>query len=207
MARVDLFRSKTIIASLACSVMFVGLGLLTSDALTNLAYLRDAIADGQWWRLLTGHYVHFTLYHALMNAAGLVLVCLVLLNKQSLLFFCGINLVLPVLISLGLWWFFRDIDQYRGYSGVIYGLISAGLILEWQQNKSVYSLALVLLAAKIAYEQLPTYNVNYLVAEIGVPVAIEAHLLGFVGGVVVGLTVLAYRRHKDNAPPNSDAHE
>lgn len=185
-------------AGLACSVIFIGVALLTPEILTSLAYLRDAIANGQWWRLLTGHYVHFTLYHALMNAAGLVLVCLLLLNKQSLLFFCGINIALPVLISLGLWWLFRDIDQYRGYSGVIYGLISAGLVLEWQQNKSIYSLALILLTAKIAYEQLPNYDVNYLVAEIGVPVAIEAHLLGFVGGVVIGLTVLAYRRQRQH---------
>lgn len=194
----DLFRAKTIMAGLACSVIFIGVALLTPEILTSLAYLRDAIANGQWWRLLTGHYVHFTLYHALMNAAGLVLVCLLLLNKQSLLFFCGINIALPVLISLGLWWLFRDIDQYRGYSGVIYGLISAGLVLEWQQNKSIYSLALILLTAKIAYEQLPNYDVNYLVAEIGVPVAIEAHLLGFVGGVVIGLTVLAYRRQRQH---------
>lgn len=186
-----LLKSKPVIVALLGGVMFLALHWVVAERLVTLAYVRTAIADGQWWRLLSGHFVHFTLYHAVMNAIGLLLVNAVLLYRQTLFLLLSVNLFLPVFISLGLWWFYQDIDQYRGYSGVLYGLIAAGLILEWKTNKGLYGIALVLVAAKIAYEQLPTYDVNYLVAEIGVPVAIEAHLLGFLGGVAFALLVFA----------------
>lgn len=196
----SLFTSKTVVAGLVCGAAFVGLQVLASAWLESFAYLRSALEDGQLWRLITGHYVHFTVYHAVMNAAGLILVCLILLNRQSLLFFCGINIALPAMISIGLWFFYDNIEHYRGYSAVIYGLVAAGLILEWRNHKGMYSLALLLLGAKIMYEQLPSYDVNYLVAEIGVPVAIEAHLLGFCGGMLCAAVVLAFRYCGRRAP-------
>lgn len=189
-----LLQSRSVIVGLLSGCIFVLLHSASADALINLAYLREAIADGQWWRLLTGHFVHFTWYHAVMNAVGLFLVSCVLLYRQSLLSVLSINLFLPLFISLGLWWLYQDIDHYRGYSGVLYGVIAAGLILEWAANRGIYTIALALLAAKIAYEQLPNYDVDYLVAEIGVPVAIEAHLLGFIGGLIFGMLVLVVRR-------------
>lgn len=196
-----LFRNKTVIAGLVSGLAFMGLQVLASDKIEGFAYIRSGLEDGQLWRLITGHYVHFTVYHALMNAVGVVLVCVVLLYRQSLLFFCGINVALPVMISAGLWFFYDNIEQYRGYSAVIYGLMAAGLILEWRNHKEMYSLALLLLVAKIIYEQLPNYDVDYLTAEIGVPVAIEAHLLGFCGGVLCAAVVLALRHggHKASA--------
>lgn len=186
----ELLKSKPVIAALVGGAMFLVLHWMFAESLGALAYKRTAIANGQWWRLLSGHFVHFTLYHTAMNAIGLLLVSAVLLYRQTLFLILSINLCLPIFIGLGLWWFHQDIDQYRGYSGVLYGLIAAGLILEWKTNKGLYGIALLLVAAKIAYEQLPTYDVNYLVAEIGVPVAIEAHLLGFIGGIAFALSVL-----------------
>lgn len=192
----SLLQSRAVVVSLTGGCALVVLHFLYVDAIIGLAYLRGAIAEGQWWRLLTGHFVHFTGYHAAMNAVGLLFVSAVLLYRQSLLLMAGLNVFLPLFISFGLWWFHSDIDQYRGYSGVIYGLIAAGLILEWKANRGIHSLALVLLAAKIAYEQLPGYDVDYLMAEIGVPVAIEAHLWGFIGGIAFGLVALVARRSR-----------
>lgn len=188
------------VAGLMGGAGFVAMQVLAPAWIENLAYMRQGLEDGQWWRLITGHFVHFTAYHALMNSAGLILVCVVLLSRQSLRFFCGVNLVLPAIISTGLWFFYDSIEQYRGYSAVIYGLMAAGLILEWRNHKEMYSLALLLLSAKIVYEQLPNYDVNYLNDQIGVPVAIEAHLLGFFGGVLCAAAVLAMRFWRHKAP-------
>src|SRR5579863_8005522 len=38
-----------------------------------LRYDRDALAAGQWWRLLTAHVIHLGFEHALLDMAGLAL--------------------------------------------------------------------------------------------------------------------------------------
>lgn len=188
-----LLQSRPVLTAIVGGVGFVILNWAFSEVLLELAYIRSAITEGQWWRLLSGHFVHFTLYHAMMNAVGWVLVSAVLLYRQSLRLIVSVNLFLPVFISMGLWWFYQDIGQYRGYSGVLYGLIAAGLLFEWKSNKGLHTIALILASGKIAYEQWPNYDIHYLVAEIGVPVAIEAHLLGFVGGLLFGSVILIAR--------------
>jgi rhomboid family GlyGly-CTERM serine protease len=191
-----LFKSKLVIAALIFAFILVSAHWLSDEAMMWLAYTPDALSNGEWWRLWTGHFVHFTRYHAVMNGVGLVLVSIGLLHQQSLRFFMAIHLVLPLFISLGFYFFDSSIDQYRGYSGVIHGLIALGLILEWRHHKLLSVFAFLLLMAKIIYEHLPMYDVNYLQHEIGVPVSIEAHLLGFIGGTVMGLAVLVLRHSK-----------
>ena len=41
-----------------------------------LRYSRMAIDQGQFWRLLTAHLVHYDVAHATLNAAGLILLWL-----------------------------------------------------------------------------------------------------------------------------------
>ncbi len=41
-------------------------------AVDVLAYDRLQVLDGQWWRMLTGHWVHFSVSHLLWNLAVLV---------------------------------------------------------------------------------------------------------------------------------------
>src|SRR4051812_24588312 len=38
-----------------------------------LQYDRAALAAGQWWRVLTAHFVHLDIEHAMLNSLGLVL--------------------------------------------------------------------------------------------------------------------------------------
>src|SRR5690606_9769115 len=38
-----------------------------------LRYEREALAAGELWRLLTAHFVHLDLEHALLNTTGLIL--------------------------------------------------------------------------------------------------------------------------------------
>ncbi len=38
-----------------------------------LRYERVAIAAGEWWRLITAHFVHIDLEHTLLNIMGVVL--------------------------------------------------------------------------------------------------------------------------------------
>ena len=57
---------------LALAVALLLLPLLGGMALRDAwRYEREAVAAGQWWRLLTCHLVHLDAGHALLNAVGL----------------------------------------------------------------------------------------------------------------------------------------
>lgn len=53
-------------------VVPAGLSWLTPAATDLLLYDRSAILQGEWWRLWTGHWVHFTLSHLAWNAGVLL---------------------------------------------------------------------------------------------------------------------------------------
>src|SRR5215831_9002883 len=56
----------------ACAVL--ALPLLGGTPLRDaLSYQRAAIGQGEWWRLLTAHFVHLDAGHASLNGLGLVL--------------------------------------------------------------------------------------------------------------------------------------
>ena len=52
--------------SVLCVLLFA-LGI--DDA---LAYRRELILEGQWWRLLSGNFLHTNIWHLAMNLAGFV---------------------------------------------------------------------------------------------------------------------------------------
>ena len=77
-------RITRLLKSLNCDGLF-GLALLTGCAMLllpvlagdagreALRYDRTALAAGQWWRLLTAHFVHLDFDHAALNSLGLLL--------------------------------------------------------------------------------------------------------------------------------------
>ena len=50
------------------------MSLLGESGRLALRYEREAVLQGEYWRLLTGHLVHGTWLHLLLNGAGLGLV-------------------------------------------------------------------------------------------------------------------------------------
>jgi rhomboid family GlyGly-CTERM serine protease len=168
------------------------------NVVAALEFHRQAISHGEIWRLLTGNFTHFGEYHTWMNGAGLAaLVGILFWYLPARWLAVGVVLV-PIAVGVGLYWF-ASVDVYRGFSGANYGLLAMGLLLALPQQYKLYTLAYCVLLGKIIYEQLPGYNVDYLQAEIGVPVAIEAHLAGFCSGTVIGALGLLRQRHKRRA--------
>lgn len=93
-----------------------------------LRYDRAALAEGQWWRLASAHFVHLGWAHAALNMAG-VLLCALL---GPALFTDGRRLAaLLAALALGigalLWLLSPQVGNYVGLSGVLYGLFVAGL--------------------------------------------------------------------------------
>lgn len=183
-------RTKMLVFLLPSMVILV-LAFLP-DLSNHLAFKRDAIQGGAWWRLVTGNFVHFTYYHAVMNALGLgAFSCLLFAGmplSRWLISFLMVNLA----VGLGLFIFDTELYEYRGMSGAIYGVLAAGLVLTLTRRSWINGLVLVGLTGKLVYEQLPAFDANYLLAQVGAPVAANAHLFGAVTGAVVGLLARLY---------------
>lgn len=84
-------------------------------------YQRDAVRDGQWWRLATAMWVHLDTWHWLadaMAAVGLILLLARVLQPQTILgvlVACGVLVQIALLNQAAVQW-------YGGLSGALHGL-------------------------------------------------------------------------------------
>lgn len=152
-----------------------------------LEYDKNKIQAGEWWRLLTGNFVHFGLYHTVMNSVSICLISFVLFWFFPLWVWITLIFVLALADGFGLFLFSPDIDVYRGYSGAVYGLAIIGLVLNWSVNPWINSAVILALLGKMSYEHLPGFDVNHMIDEIGVPVAVDAHLWGGLTGIALSV--------------------
>lgn len=159
-----------------------------------LAYDRAALLAGEVWRLCSGHLVHGSLLHCLLNLLGLTLI-LALFGSHIRALELIIHLLLStVLVSLMLWWWQPELQRYVGLSGVLHGLLVCYALRDARQGGWTGAAALLLLAIKLGYEQLQGASVET-ERLIGLPVIIDAHLYG----ALVGLLLALYRPASRNS--------
>lgn len=151
-----------------------------------LAFDRAAIGGGQWWRLLTGHFVHLGWYHTGLNAAGLAVLVLLCPQPLPLRIWLQRLLVLSLGTSLCLYGLVPGLQRYVGLSGVIHGLFLLGLVPLALQRDRIAALALVYLVGKLVYEQLAGAPLSD-EAAIGGRVITQAHLYGSLVALAYGL--------------------
>ena len=178
--------------SLLLVALLLTLGFAGEGAAKWLAWQRPAIERGQWWRMLSGHFVHFTTYHAVMNSLGLMLLAYFLLWRMPFVQFAINLLLLPVVISLGLIVSDPNLTEYRGFSGTFYGLLIAGLVVDLPYNRLVSTVGIILLLGKVVYEQLPGFDDQYLIEQIGAAVSTDAHLIGVVTALVGNMAFMGW---------------
>jgi rhomboid family GlyGly-CTERM serine protease len=180
--------TTTHLTRLAPLLVLLGAVLLTSvgGALLRdvLAWDRVRIADGELWRLVTGHLVHANARHALVNAAALVLLLLWPVSRTlGAPSWWRAIAVTSLAISLGLFLPAWPVT-YVGASGVLHGLFAFALVAG-RGPARIDALLLAALWAKIAFEQIvgPSPQVG---AWLGVRTAVDAHLIGAAAGTMLG---------------------
>lgn len=149
-----------------------------------LAYIRPDVLNGQVWRLVTCHFVHLNLNHFLLDGSGFLLVWWIfrdVLTRQLFWLWAGISAPLCGLMLL----LDSSLYSYVGISGILHGWLIIALLAGWKQNKLLHTLALVVVATKLVYEQSPFYNDEYLNGLIHGQVYATAHLDGSV--IAIGI--------------------
>lgn len=147
----------------------------------GLSYDRTAMAEGQWWRALTGHFVHLDAPHTLVNIFGLVLTWALFVRDYSPLRWTTIYLTAALAISAGLWFLRPDIPWYVGASGVLHGVMAAGTLAHLRRGDLDAWILATFLVAKLCYEQfagaMPFQDAGQTV--------VDAHLYGAISALAV----------------------
>ena len=175
------------------------LGLVFGEPLRDqLRYERSAIAAGDFYRLLTGHFVHLGVGHTLLNAFGLGLVWLLVGGAFSLVGWLAILAVVIVVIDLGFWYLMPALGWYVGLSGALHGLLVAGLVGSLRVRRWESLILGAVIAAKLIYENVVGPMPGSAEAA-GGAVIVEAHLYGAAGGLLGGvlLSIGAIKRRGD----------
>ncbi len=151
----------------------------------GLRYERTGIAQGQLWRLLSAHWVHLDLRHALVNIAGFALLWALFARDFSPRQWLVILAAAVIAIDAGLW--FRDstIEWYVGSSGVLHGILAAGTLAHLRRGEPDGWVLAGILAAKLLYEQ----RVGPLPFSGSRDVVVDAHLFGVIGGLAAALAL------------------
>jgi rhomboid family GlyGly-CTERM serine protease len=175
------------------------LGMVLFAAATPLAgeaweYNREAILDGEWGRLLTGHLTHWNVDHLLWDAATFLLLGVACVWR-SVGRTAATLLGTAAAISASLVLFQPEIATYRGLSGLDSALFTLLAALVWRESRrdGRWKLGAVAIAAgaaflaKAAYESATGTTLFVDSSAAGfIPLA-SAHLIGGAVGAIVGL--------------------
>ena len=190
--RPPVYRFKSVLTSLNGDGYY-GLALLAIAAVlllpeiagdtarAALRYERMAIAAGEWWRLLTAHFVHIDLEHTLLNVMGVVLMWAIFARDFPPRQWLIVTLVILLTIDAGLWFRDKGVDWYVGASGALHGFMAAGTYAHVRRGDLDGWILVVFMVLKLGYEQL---HGQLPFAESGMPVVVNAHLYGALGGFI-----------------------
>lgn len=142
-------------AAVAASLILLAVALTSAAALhwpelaAALLLDRPAVAQGQWWRLWSGHLLHLDLSHALLNLVALAVILMLAWRQPMLAELAVAALVAMPLLSLALLWLDPRLDWYAGLSGLLHGLLVMVLV---RRGDMLATVLLLLLVAKLACE-------------------------------------------------------
>jgi len=161
----------------------------------TLRFDRDAIANGQFWLLLSGNFVHLGASHLFMNMAGLALVVALVWSHYTAFEWVLITIFSSLVVGVSLYLFDSEVFWYVGFSGTLHALVIAGSIADLRHYPKSAALLLILIIGKLAWEQvsgaLPGSE-----SVAGGSVVVNAHLYGAIGGAVAGVLLLLLKRYK-----------
>lgn len=175
--------------------LIIGLGLLfgvfQTIGIDYFYFDRDLINQGQYWRLLSAHFVHLNVIHLALNLAGLTLVLIIFDRTWSLrawisLIFCSASIQ-----SIAFYLYLPEVKAYVGFSGVIHSLYVAGavILLQNSQDRVLAIILCVLLTLKLLTENVGQ-GISATEKIIGGHVLVEAHLYGAIIGIIFAVITI-----------------
>ena len=180
-ARWELWVIPAIFIGISITIMLSG-----ESGQELLRYDRVWIGQGEAWRLVSGHFAHLSWSHLALNSTGLLLVWYLVGDAYSVRDWTLVVLLTVATIDIAFWFLNPELYWYVGMSGFLHGVLVAGIITRLRSMDVETGVLLLLLAAKIGYEQL-NGPVPGSETTSGGPVVVDAHLYGALGGALGAL--------------------
>ena len=185
----------TLLLILALSLLLVWTQSLDVN---SWAYNRDAIANGEYWRLITGHFIHLNNAHLLLNMLGVGLVLMLFDNVLAIWQWLVVLLASAFIISVLMYFNLPQVQGYVGLSGVIHGLyVLATMQLLAQPKERNFALILAVMVTLKLLTENGVQGTSFTANLIGGHVLLPAHLYGAEVGLLFG--VLAWLSKRLNA--------
>jgi membrane associated rhomboid family serine protease len=166
------------VASFASGQNAVGGGFGGSSLLADGALTRHAVADGDWWRLLTSGFLHAGFLHLLFNMLGLWVLGSMLEPAIGHLRFALIYFVSLLCGSFGVVLLSPSSAITIGASGAIFGLLGAAFVILSHRGLDPMQSGL---GMWLLLNLLITFTVPH--------ISIGGHVGGLIGGSVAALVL------------------
>lgn len=167
--------------------------------LTNSLQLDfDSVAEGQWWRLMSGHLTHYGVQHLFWDLLMFVVLGAIC-ERQNRKLFGWVFLSMATGVSLAVMFACTEVSEYRGLSGIDTGLfvwliidqLRACLAGRDRYGVAFWGIGGLLLIGKLIFEMV-TGDILFVQTD-GFKPLVESHLAGAVGGGVAALATIARR--------------
>jgi rhomboid family GlyGly-CTERM serine protease len=181
------FHSAVAVFPVVLVAVLLAFHALGADALPVLRYERSAVLSGEAWRLVTGHLVHADMVHLGWNVLGVLVVAFLFARDYSWRQWLVILGVSTATTDLGFLLLQPQLEWYVGFSGVLHGLMAAGLVAWLRTSRDAITWIVTgLFAAKLGWEHFAG-PLPFTAASLELPVIHEAHTYGAIGGALAGL--------------------
>jgi rhomboid family GlyGly-CTERM serine protease len=155
-----------------------------------LVYDRGALAQGELWRLLSAHLVHYSGAHLFTNLLVLVPAALLVETRyrEDLL---KILAVCAVAIGVGLFFFQEEIYRYAGASGISLSLLTYAALRGLDANtrwRVVCAILLAMVAIKLVAEAFVGWQVADWEQDAGFVTVTFSHATGAGTALVIWIT-------------------
>lgn len=164
---------------IAVSLIFA----LTGNGIDQwLQYSRQAIGEGELWRLFSGHLLHIGWIHLFLNHAALLIIWYFSGHFLSNAAWWGAVLFSALGTGLCLYIFMPELLWYVGLSGVLHGLLAVGGVAGILRGSQEALLLLILIGVKVVWEQFDGALSSSIIVE--GKIIVNAHLYGMLSGIV-----------------------
>lgn len=168
--------------------------LTQSLDVSYLAYNRDAIAKGDYWRLITGHFIHLNNMHLLLNMLGVGMVLMLFDHLLAIWQWIVVLLASALIISLLIYLNLPQVQAYVGLSGVIHTLYVLGTLqlLNQPKERNFAIILMLMVTLKLLTENVGQ-GISFTADMIGGRVLYQAHLYGALAGLFLGAIVVVLK--------------
>ena len=168
--------------------------LTQSLEIRYLAYNRDAIVKGEYWRLITGHFIHLNNMHLLLNMLGVGMVLMLFDHLLAIWQWIVVLLASALIISLLIYLNLPQVQAYVGLSGVIHTLYVLGTLqlLNQPKERNFAIILMLMVTLKLLTENVGQ-GISFTADMIGGRVLYQAHLYGALAGLFLGAIVVVLK--------------